>query len=839
MKKSSWKRIVCLGMAVMLVFAMTSCKKQPGGNGNQGGNQGGGVASAGTSDAAKQAVFHESKTIDLEANWLERIYVANGKVYVTETVYPETDYCPTTEEMMRAAQSVDAVALPEEVPEEEAETEDGDNAEGTDENAEDTDDNADTPEEGEDIIDDNNDVEIESTFYKITDIDLTTWETNTIEIEMEPNQYPNYFLVDTQGNIYLSTNLSEESVDANGEYTWVSRAYVKKYDSQGNQLWQQEYKAESADSADYVYISNMAFTKEGNLAIGGNNVIRVWDQDGNPVGGEVKGSADQYIGSFIQDSNGKFYTIQWLPGANESYTDHLMEIDLNTGTITDTGDALSYNYGSEYKAGFGYDFTLSGENAIFGYNVESKEVKEIWNFMDSDISTNEYYQFTQVSETRFVAFSNGEKPQVCVFDKVNPEDIKDKTILTMGGVYVNYEAKLQALDFNKKSDDYRIRVIDYSVYNTDEDYTLGETQLNNDIVAGKAPDIMILSTEMPIASYAQKGVLQDLYTFMDKDEEISKDNILPNIRQAGEFNGKLCQLITQFSIGTVAVKESVVNGKDWNLNTVIEWENTTGCKAYSDTIKSDILNMAMNKAADEFIDVQSGVCNFDSEEFVKLLEFANSYPAEYDNSKWEDGNYDWSEEENKFRNDKALIYDMYISNFRDFNRVEKATFGENVALVGFPATNSTGAGIYAGMTYGISANSKNQDAAWQFIRYFLTSEYQDKIEYDFPVIKTSLDKMIVEAQKRPSYEDENGARVEYDDTYYVNETEIIIEPISAERAAYVSEYIQGVTRVFNYDDGVLAIIQEEVAPYFEGQKTAAEVAKIIQSRAKIYINENM
>ena len=37
---------------------------------------------------------------------------------------------------------------------------------------------------------------------------------------------------------------------------------------------------------------------------------------------------------------------------------------------------------------------------------------------------------------------------------------------------------------------------------------------------------------------------------------------------------------------------------------------------------------------------------------------------------------------------------------------------------------------------------------------------------------------------------------------------------------------------------IYSIIGEEAAPYFAGQKSAAEVAKIIQSRIQIYVSEN-
>jgi len=37
---------------------------------------------------------------------------------------------------------------------------------------------------------------------------------------------------------------------------------------------------------------------------------------------------------------------------------------------------------------------------------------------------------------------------------------------------------------------------------------------------------------------------------------------------------------------------------------------------------------------------------------------------------------------------------------------------------------------------------------------------------------------------------------------------------------------------------IYSIISEEAAPYFAGQKSAGEVAKMIQSRIQIYVSEN-
>ena len=52
------------------------------------------------------------------------------------------------------------------------------------------------------------------------------------------------------------------------------------------------------------------------------------------------------------------------------------------------------------------------------------------------------------------------------------------------------------------------------------------------------------------------------------------------------------------------------------------------------------------------------------------------------------------------------------------------------------------------------------------------------------------------------------------------------------------------TRLLEYADcnqteeQIREIINEEVQPYFEGQKTASEVAEIIQNRVQLYLFEN-
>ena len=61
---------------------------------------------------------------------------------------------------------------------------------------------------------------------------------------------------------------------------------------------------------------------------------------------------------------------------------------------------------------------------------------------------------------------------------------------------------------------------------------------------------------------------------------------------------------------------------------------------------------------------------------------------------------------------------------------------------------------------------------------------------------------------------------------------------STDDVAKMTDIINNCDRIDANDDKLLNIIIEEAEAYFAGQKTPEDVAKIVQSRATIYVNEN-
>ena len=92
--------------------------------------------------------------------------------------------------------------------------------------------------------------------------------------------------------------------------------------------------------------------------------------------------------------------------------------------------------------------------------------------------------------------------------------------------------------------------------------------------------------------------------------------------------------------------------------------------------------------------------------------------------------------------------------------------------------------------------------------------------------------------ERPYWLLEDGTKEYYDDSFYMDGVEVKYDPMTAEEAAEFTEFLMSVSMVNEYNQSMIEIVTEEAAAYFEGQKSAQDVAGVIQSRMRIYISEN-
>lgn len=643
------------------------------------------------------------------------------------------------------------------------------------------------------------------------------------------------------GYIYAVENTAYEDDSDPDNYIYEDRYYLNCWDINGGLRWSE--RMDSGNPDEYTYCNYLLDGGDGKaLAImrGSKCEAVVYDPDGKEISrGELEQDLFDRINTVLTRDDGTLMVVYYDEDWNKCYLSHYDVKEGMTGAQTE----LTFTGNFSIRGCIGDSLLLTNNLGVYTWKIGDAEPKMFMNFINSDLPTYSIYYLQMIDDKHFVAIYNDIEnwEQKCgYFAYVNPADIPDKDVLVLGGEYVSSDIKAKVIEFNKTSNQYRITVKDYNVYNTNEDWTAGQTRLNSDITSGQMPDIMLLNDMSSYGNYVSKGILADIGALLEADEELGKLEYLQNVWDAYSVKGKLYAVVPGFNVRTMVAKKSLVGElQSWTMEDVEAVLATMpeGATAFGDMMRDTYIYYMMSYAGQDFIDVETGKCNFDSQSFIDMLKYAKTLPTEYPQDYWED--YDYSYHENQYRENRALLYDLYIGNIRDCKYQIKGYIGEEVSYVGFPTSLSNGSTLTSGnYTFMLSAKSKHMDGAWQFVRQFLTEEYQNDSQYYMPVLKSAFLNQAKEATERSYWMDEDGNKEYYDDTWYINGEEIVLEPFTQEEVDAICEFIYTVNRTAYYNDDIRNIITEEAEAFFSGQKSVQEVVDIIQSRAQVFVNEN-
>ena len=630
---------------------------------------------------------------------------------------------------------------------------------------------------------------------------------------------------------------------------------LKCWNADGTQRWVKNMDEFKTIPEDYFYISNMFVDDEGKIYLICNDSQTKFlslDRDGNVIGNNLlDDSALTNVSNVYMKSDKTFMILSY----DDSYTKQFASIYDPIANTMGEKKEIVMNLGMyNMTTGTTTDFILYDNVGIYSYNIGDTEVTPIMNIVNSDLGAAGFSNVSLIDDTQFVASYRDlvdYKDQLAIFTKVNPEDIPDKEVLVIGVNYLGSDVAKRIIDFNKENETYRITVRDYSTSATMEDYMASYTARNNDIISGNMPDMLIADMQMPISDYVSKGLLADIGKLIEEDEELSQKVFMEKVFKAYSINDKLYNIIPSFSIETALAKESIVGERTgWTMDDMlkIQSELPEDASIFSnDTTRASFLMYILACCGSDFIDVSTGKCKFDSDEFIKILEFAKTLPEEQEDLTREgmirnvavaSSSYvsNWEDYESQFRNNKTIVSPNNIYNVASLNRTINGNFGGDFSFVGYPNENSNGSVIQNYTSYVISAKSPNIDGAWEFLRYYLTDEYQTT-QWDLPVNREIFLAKAQEAMERPYYMDFENNKIEYDETIYINDEEVILEPMTQEQVNKVVSFIENVERQYYNNTEVSKIIDEEAASFFSGQKDAKAVAEIIQNRVQLYVNE--
>lgn len=662
-------------------------------------------------------------------------------------------------------------------------------------------------------------------------------------IELGNNNNFSYLTLDEQADLYCINN-TYGPIEGTDEYE--DAYYLEKRTLEGEVLFSvklNDVPQLKELTEEYFYVGNMILLPEKGIYVSVMGSIAKFDQDGNFVqlltGADADGQSVFEGGTLLPLSDGRVAATMY-----EETGMWVALVDLEKGILIGEKCKIPGNsYEYSVYAGAGYDLYLVNYYGVYGYNIGDADKTQLMSYIDSDCGFYNIFNIIPLSETEFIGmYSSMDTGNATLarFTKVPPQEVKEKQVITLACSGVDFETTKAVVKFNKENENYRISLQDYSsLYSTEEDYSAGVTRLNTDIVSGKVPDIIILDSRMPIDSYVSKGMFEDLKPYIENDSEMSLDDFMPNVIEAYSVDGKLYRLVPNYTIQTVVAKSADVGTeRGWTVQEAMDiWASKPeGTEFISHMTRDNMLWYCMSMSSTQFIDWDTGTCHFNSEEFIKMLEFVAMFPEEINESAFDD-EY-WINYDSMWREGKVLASITTVGDFRNYNYVKKGTFGEDITMIGFPSADADGSAIMANKEFAMSSKSKYKDGVWEFLRTFLLDEYQSNDNnWGFPLSIEHLDQMAEEAMKRPSYQDENGNLIEYDDTYYMNGMEVVIEPMTAEEVEEFKQQLYSFKQIYNTDESLLNIIKEESAAYFSGQKQAKDVADVIQSRVQIYVNE--
>ena len=651
----------------------------------------------------------------------------------------------------------------------------------------------------------------------------------TIDLPYGENPSVSECVADEAGNLYISYADYE---DTDNEEASLKDCGIIKVDNSGNEISKSDLTNSLSGEDRYIHdmcwipdVGVVFHTAEGIMVFNDQSGLSIV-MDGKTVSEKIE---DPYY-ELRKGANNRLFAAYF----DKKDTQHLIGIDLKNKKFEKESAAINPGETYLFFGGEGYDLYAHEGYSIYGYDFESDKFTELVNIVDSEIGGNYAVgNLVAVNENEMIAtmFDGDTKYGLSRLTKVNPEEIKDMTVITLCGVYIEPETVENTLKFNKNNDKYKIKVIDYADYYDDSP----EDHFKLDISTGKVPDIFCFNRYVSgdMDNYISKGLIMDLTPSFADGGALGDIKVLPNIYEMMQTNGKVYTAIPSFSVETFVIRDRFAAGRTTltlnECDELIKSNNTDYLYGFELYNRNDFLSKGVSLGGDTFVDYGNKKCNFDTPEFIDLLNFAKNLPDDISDS---DYNFEMSSDE-LFADDRGIFRGTNLSDFYSYAELTQSVFKDDVAFIGFP--NNAGkneACIQSNMQYCISSSTKNSEGALEFLKFeFENYGLTDERDFAFPSASSKFEEAMKDASTPRN--DGEGARIFSDDG-----DRIEAKPLTEDEVKKIYDYVTSVNTLYRFDNKLDEIISEEASAFFSGQKSAEDVAKIIQKRVSTYLNEN-
>lgn len=568
-------------------------------------------------------------------------------------------------------------------------------------------------------------------------------------------------------------------------------------------------------------------------------------------------------GAAVLDASGR--TLFTLPDPNLSGT--LVPLEDGAGILTADGGALrtadpetqawasdcslTGAVGRLYAGGGDYAFCYDSGDSLYAFPRDGREGERLFSWSGAGVDRGEVAGFALLPDGRgaaLLARGDGWPPswELALLAPSEGGDREERTVLTLATLGLDSGTRSRILDFNRSSSKYRIDIRDYSELNTSDDPAAGLTRLNTEIAAGNIPDLLDASGDIPIRQYGARGVLEDLWPYIEKDPELGREGVMERVLQAAGTGGALYRVFSTFTIESAAGDPAVVGERTgWTLAELREAlaKLPEGASVLGAGVtRASMLDTLLSQNLDKYLDWSTGTARFDTPAFLDLLAFCASFPADRDP-------FGAADADDRYAAVSAGEQLLLPAVLNDFSGVQlyKELFGGEAAFVGYPGDGGCGSSFSVGNGLAMSGTCRDKEGAWSFLRTLLLPVDED-FYGAFPVNRESFERMRRESMEPEYVTDENG-ELYLDERgepvlqgmgmWMLDGRIIEMHPVTQAECDQVMALYERIDSVTGTDEHVRAIVQECAAAYFAGDRTAEETAAAIQSRVVLYMNEQL
>lgn len=491
-------------------------------------------------------------------------------------------------------------------------------------------------------------------------------------------------------------------------------------------------------------------------------------------------------------------------------------------TTQDTGMLADDNV-CFYSETEGY---LWNANGIWQFSLADQSVKEIFNTAGDVYMQDMIYRRGAFAreDGSLLMLSMSSWENAYFLWELTEETTAAEQILELATTIPDAELQRAIVAFNKRNDAYKIAL---RTPETDESFEDFRTRIQAELAAGNGPDLFFTGAAIDMDAGAQKRYLLDLSEYFAEYE----NDVLPSVWQTGQVNGRLyavpytCQLTT-----LVTGKELVGDRTGWTLPEAIEIMEQSDAVSFANRESTAGLFFKLGLVTESntsFIDWEQNISHLNSDEAVKLLEFAAKY-ADYDSTL--DNQYQ------RIADGEVLTLVLYLSGP---NAIQDAIaiFRNEEVYIGFPTADGKSGSLIMGQSIAVNQACSNIDGAVAFLKFLLSEEIQSKQAENlakgqafsgFPVTKDALELFFAslhETEETP-YSSISTGGIEYQP-----------QPLSDEKIDTLRDLFQTARPLIGRADKLMPIIEEELSSYMSGNKSAKEVLDIARNRTQLYMDE--